>query len=261
MRPVEKHERRQCPAEFQDRLTRIGGKNQFGTPNFRISWGQSEFLRMGNIWRDRFGNERRAYRDIYQCHGMPCWVIMRWKQPTHYGSPETYYQNTWDEFSKMHFLGEYPWRGRYEIVQPLMWQEMTEGKIVTEWIPSINPHTGIIETIPMRKKVGQKLIVHHMELSHILDRQNYSSDYESTGTLARRTESDSASQQTRATQTGSARSGRRDVRKHAYVLRASFVLAAGRAHIAARPPDGNHRESLEAATGRKETLRQRISNR
>jgi hypothetical protein len=165
---VERHERRQCPAEFQDRLTRLFGRNQFGTPNFIIAWGQSTFLRMGNIWRDRFGNERKAYRDIYQCHGMPCWVIMRWKQPSVYGSPETYYQNTWDDFSKMHFLGEYPWRGRYEIVQPLMRQEMTEGKIITEWISSLNPHTGIIETIPVRKRVGQELIVHHMTLSHIL---------------------------------------------------------------------------------------------
>jgi hypothetical protein len=168
MRPVEKHERRQCPPEFQERLTRLFGVNQFGEPHFKISWGMSEFIRMGDIWRDRYGNERRGYRDTYQCHGTPCWNIMRWKQPAHYGSPETYYQNTWDDFSKMHFLGEYPWRGRYEIVQPLMRQEMTEGKIVTEWIPSLNPHTGIIETIPVRKRVGQKLIVHHMPLSHIL---------------------------------------------------------------------------------------------
>ena len=165
---VERHERRQCPAEFQDRLTRIFGVNRHGEPNFRIVWGQSEFLRMGNIWRDRFGNERRAYRDIYQCHGMPCWVIVRWKQPAHYGSPETYYQNTWDDFSKMHFLGEYPWRGRYEIVQPLMRQEMTEGKLVKDWIPSLNPHTGIIEHIPVMKRVGRELIIHHMVLSHIL---------------------------------------------------------------------------------------------
>ena len=165
---AERHERRQCPAEFQDRLTRMFGVSQFGTPIFRIVWAQSEFIRMGNIWRDRFGNERKAYRDIYQCHGMPCWVIMRWKQPAHYGSPETYYENTWDDFSKMHFLGEYPWRGRYEIVHSLMHQEMTEGKIVTEWIHSLNPHTGIIETIPVRKRVGQNLIVHHMQLSHIL---------------------------------------------------------------------------------------------
>ena len=165
---AERHERRQCPAEFQDRLTRMFGTNRHGEPNFRIVWGQSEFLRMGNIWRDRFGNERRAYRDIYQCHGMPCWVIMRWKQPAHYGSPETYYQNTWDDFSKMHFLGEYPWRGRYEIVQPLMRQEMTPGRRVREWVPMLNPHTGIIEQVDCWKTVDQQLIVHHMPLSHIL---------------------------------------------------------------------------------------------
>jgi|GEM_PF-1543447 len=165
---AERHERRQCPKEFQDRLTRMFGVSQFGTPLFKIVWGQSEFIRMGNVWRDRFGNERRAYRDIYQCHGMPCWVIMRWKQPAQYGSPELYYQNTWDDFSKMHFLGEYPWRGRYEIVQPLMRQEMTEGRLVTEWIPSLNPQTGILENVPVRKRVDQKLIIHHMTLSHVL---------------------------------------------------------------------------------------------
>ena len=165
---AERHERRQCPPEFQDRLTRKFGVSQFGTPNFIIAWGQSTFLRMGNVWRDRWGNERRAYRDIYQCHGMPCWVIMRWKQPMHYGSPATYYRETWDDFSQMHFLGEYPWRGRYEIVQPLMRQEMTEGKLVTEWVPCLNPQTLVMEQIPVRKRVGQQLIIHHMPLSHVL---------------------------------------------------------------------------------------------
>ena len=168
MRPVVGHERRQCPQEFQDRLTRIFGKNQFGEPLFRIVWGQSEFIRMGDIWRDRFGNERRQYRDVYQCHGTPCWVIMRWKQPAQYGSPETYYETTWDNFSKMHILGEYPWRGRYEIVQPLYWQELSEGRLVREIVPMLNPHTGIIEHVPCTKRVEQKLIVHHLPLTHIL---------------------------------------------------------------------------------------------
>jgi hypothetical protein len=165
---AEGHERRQCPAEFQDRLTRMFGRNQFGDPHFKIVWGQSEFIRMGNLWRDRFGNEHRAYRDVYQCHGTPCWVIMRWKQPMHYGDPETYYQTTWDTFSGMYILGEYPWRGRYEIVQPLMHRELSAGRLVTEWIPSLNPHTGIMETVPVRKRVDQKLVIHHMPLSHIL---------------------------------------------------------------------------------------------
>jgi len=165
---AERHERRQCPPEFQERLTRKFGVSQFGEPIFKIVWGQSEFLRMGDIWRDRFGNERRAYRDIYQCHGTPCWVIMRWKQPAHYGSPATYYETTWDTFSKMHFLGEYPWRGRYEIVQPLYHQEITPGRKVREWVPMLNPHTGIIENVDCWKTVDQKIIIHHMPLSHVL---------------------------------------------------------------------------------------------
>jgi hypothetical protein len=93
---------------------------------------------------------------------------MRWKQPMQYGDPETYYQTTWDTFSGMYILGEYPWRGRYEIVQPLMHRELSAGRLVTEWIPSLNPHTGIMETVPVRKRVDQKLVIHHMPLSHIL---------------------------------------------------------------------------------------------
>lgn len=168
MKKVEGHERRECPPEFQQRLTRMFGVNQFGDPHFKIVWGQSEYIRMGDIWRDKQGTERREYRDVYQCHGMPCWVLMRWKSPKHYGPPATYYANTWDNFSKMYILGEYPWRGRYEIVQPFYRQEYTEGKLVRDFVPMLNPHTLVMETVPVQRRVGQKLIIHAMPLSHIL---------------------------------------------------------------------------------------------
>src|SRR5882724_9008634 len=122
-------ETRKCPKEFQDRITRMFGRNQFGQPNFKIVWGQSEFIRMGNIWRDRWGNERKGFRDTYQCHGAPCWVIMRWKQPAQYGSPRAYYESTYDSFSGLHFLGEYPWRGRYEIVVSLQDKTFVNNKL------------------------------------------------------------------------------------------------------------------------------------
>ena len=70
-------ETRKCPKEFQDRLTRMFGRNQFGSPNFIVVWGQSQFIRMGNVWRDRWGNERKGFRDIYQCHGSPLLVRRR----------------------------------------------------------------------------------------------------------------------------------------------------------------------------------------
>lgn len=148
-------ETRQCPPEFQARLTRMFGRNEFGEPHFKIVWGQSQFIRMGNVWRDKRGNERLGYRERYQCHAMPCWVIMRWHSPVEYGSPRAYYHNSYmtseakmdPETGEMleapkgfYVTGEYPYRGRYEIVQPLISKEF----------------------------VGRKLVVTHFPLSHIL---------------------------------------------------------------------------------------------
>jgi hypothetical protein len=153
-------ERRKCPAEFQDRLTRNFGKNQFGSPRFKIVWGQSQFIRLGNLWRDKNGRERVGYRDRYQAHGMPCWVIMRWQPPTKYGSPNIYYANSYmaaathddgekqyDSPEGFYVTGEYPWRGRYEIVQALISKEMVDGKLVVTHFPL--SHFLIDRLIPM----------------------------------------------------------------------------------------------------------------
>lgn len=135
-------ETRKCPEEFQARLTRMFGRNQFGEPHFKIVWGQTQLIRMGNLWRDKNGNERLGYRERYQAHGMPCWVIMRWHSPAEYGSPRAYYMNSRMGTADKGFYvtGEYPYRGRYEVVQPLISKEF----------------------------VGKKLVVTHFPLSHFL---------------------------------------------------------------------------------------------
>jgi len=153
-------ERRHCPAEFQDRLTRTFGKSEFGSPLFKIVWGQSQFIRMGNLWRDKSGNERIGYRDRYQAHGMACWVIMRWQPPTKYGSPNIYYANSYmaakthedgerkfDSPDGFYVTGEYPWRGRYEILQALISKEIVDGKLVITHFPL--SHFLIDKVIPM----------------------------------------------------------------------------------------------------------------
>ena len=145
--PITGAETRKCPAVFQDRLTRMFGRNQFGDPHFKIVWGQSQFIRMGNLWRDARGNERRGYLERYQAHGQPCWVIMRWKAPIEYGSPRTYYAQTFDDFTGLHIMGEYPWRGRYEVMQPLISKEMVDGKLVITHFPL--SHYLIDVLIPM----------------------------------------------------------------------------------------------------------------
>ena len=162
MPPVKGAETRRCPDEFQRRITRAFGINRYGDPIFKIVWGQSQFLRMGNTWRDTQGVERIGYRDRYQCHGMPCWVIMRWHSPLEYGSPRSYYLSTWmsaasqidpqtgveSETPRGFFVaGEYPWKGRYEIVQPLISKEFVGRKMIVTHFPLT--HYLIDTLIPM----------------------------------------------------------------------------------------------------------------
>ena len=158
---VKKAEKRRCPAEFQDRITRRFGKNQFGDPIFKIEWGQSLFIRQGNVWRDESGNERFGYIERYSCAGMACWVILRWHAPFEYGSPAAYYMNTWmpvntnrqgmaqdKETPQGYYVtGEYPWKGRYEVVQPLISKEMVGNELVVTHFPLT--HYLIDVLIPM----------------------------------------------------------------------------------------------------------------
>lgn len=140
-------ETRQCPKEFQDRITRMFGTTPFGDPIFKIVWGQSQFIRMGNVWRDVHGNERRGFRERYQSDGQPGWIIMRWRSASEYGNQDSYYAQTWDEYSQLHFLGEYPWRGRYEMLQALRTTEMVNGKLVVDHLPLT--HILIDKILPM----------------------------------------------------------------------------------------------------------------
>jgi hypothetical protein len=145
------------------------GRNEFGDPLFKIVWGQSEFIRMGNVWRDKHGTERKGYRERYQCHGTPCWVIMRWKSPNHYGSPAMYYSGTFDDFSGMYILGEYPWRGRYEVMQPLARKEFKDGKLMIEHFPL--SHVLIDKLIPLML-MAQRMTYWEWKAANDLARQH-----------------------------------------------------------------------------------------
>lgn len=141
-----RRESRKCPTEFQDRLTRLFGRNQFGDPNFIIVWGQTYTHRMGTLWTDKYGNSRRGYRDVLQGSGQPCWMIMRWKAPFEYGNPRSFYSTTYDASTDTYILGEYPWRGRYEIVHSLISKEFVNGKLEITHFPL--SHAMIDSIIP-----------------------------------------------------------------------------------------------------------------
>jgi hypothetical protein len=140
-------EQRQCPPEFQNRVTRMFGTNVFGDPLFKVAWGQSEFHKVGNRWRDSHGTERCGYRQRYLCDGAPCWNILRWRSAEHYGTPELWYFQTWDEVSKTYALGEYPWRGRYDPLFALNRKEIINGELKV--IPFPLSHVIIDVMIPL----------------------------------------------------------------------------------------------------------------
>jgi hypothetical protein len=135
------------------------GVNQFGDPNIKVMWGQSQFIRLGNEYRGCHGESRIGYRDMSS--GNACWQIMRWKAPIHYGSPDVYYANTYmsvaqrftdagmpfDDAEGFYVTGEYPWRGRYETMYALMTQEYVAGKLIVEHLPLT--HYLIDTIIPM----------------------------------------------------------------------------------------------------------------
>lgn len=129
-----KREQYQCPPEFQERLTRIGGVNRYGEPNFLIVWGQSWTVRRGGTWEQDDGTYFRGYRDVLE-DGRPCWILKKWNAPEIYGSPMLWFLQNLEESSGLQILGDYPWRGQYETVQPFVWKGMVNGRLVVERMP------------------------------------------------------------------------------------------------------------------------------
>lgn len=125
-------ERRLCPPEFQQRIDRAVGLNRYGGPNWKIAWGQTETFRAGGYWpHDRF----LGYRQLMSSNGAldgegePCWMLMEWHPPEDYGSPAMYYFENRDEYTGLSILGEYPWKGRYEVKFKMTSQELRSGRM------------------------------------------------------------------------------------------------------------------------------------
>lgn len=123
-----------CPEEFQDRLTQVGGTNPYGEPMFKLVWSQTETFRAGGYWaHDGF----TGYRDVR--HGQePCWMLMQWQPAEKYGSPAYYYLMNYDYETGLQMLGEFPYSGRYEVVIPLVWKGIVNGRLVVEHMPLSN---------------------------------------------------------------------------------------------------------------------------
>jgi hypothetical protein len=114
-------ETHEAPASMAKTLTRAGGTNRFGEPNFRVVWGWSRLAWIGGRFEDRdaAGNliresiELRFEPKYFQRNR---WHIERWCAPEIYGSPEDWTRATLEVEGARSIaaLGPFPSRGEYE---------------------------------------------------------------------------------------------------------------------------------------------------
>jgi hypothetical protein len=119
-----------CPPEVQEMLTRAGGVNFFGEPNFRAVWSYCRLGWIGGKWVDRDA-EGNIIRECFQLRRVPKylpetwnrWVIESYRPPEFYGA-----RWLWDLQTRVKemgldgrptglslpALGPYPSRGDYE---------------------------------------------------------------------------------------------------------------------------------------------------
>jgi hypothetical protein len=125
-------ERRECPQEFQQRLTDAVGRNVHGDPLFKIAWGQTETYTAGGVWsHDHFFGYRQLMlsNSSPSGKGQPCWMILEWHPPEDYETDAVYYFRNRDDSTGLQTLGEYPYRGRYEVAFKLTSTEFSDGRL------------------------------------------------------------------------------------------------------------------------------------
>ena len=119
-------ERRLCPDEFQQAIDERFGLNRFGTSNYRMAWGETETMRVAGF---------NGYEDRLLCGNIACWNLMRWRPPEAFGSPELFDIVNRDPDTGLCILGEYPYEGKYDVLQPLMSKEFKDGRLVIDAFP------------------------------------------------------------------------------------------------------------------------------
>ena len=138
-------ERLECPAHFQRRLTQVGGLNRYRQPNFKLAWAQTETVHRENL-------ERTGYSDFLLGDGLPHWMLLQWVDAGKchelpHLRPQSdvgYYEENRDEKTGLQILGEYPYQGRYEIVQNLLAKVFVNGQMFIQAFPL---STEIVEMI------------------------------------------------------------------------------------------------------------------
>lgn len=106
---------KEVPKAFADRLTRVGGRNIYGEPMYRVVWGQSRMAWIGPNWEPK-----------YMDH---VWHLEKWVPPSFY-APD---KETWERLYThkldgewVEMLGPFPYRGDYEEVSSFVPVELSQ---------------------------------------------------------------------------------------------------------------------------------------
>lgn len=137
-------ESKTCPPEYAAFLERVGGRNPFGEPNFRVVWGESA---TNTIWGQMEGGSCGQHVKL-RYGGIPRWNLEMWKPAKLFGTPEEWYEKSHDPVSGYHICGDYPFRGAYSHHTRL---HALNFAILEELIPKINKARGM--TFLQRKAI------------------------------------------------------------------------------------------------------------
>ena len=116
---------------FASYLERIGGKNPYGKPMFRLVWG-------GDATRVAYGHTdtgKKGQHVFLKYSGIPAWFLEFWNPPEKYGTAEDWYAKSWDAVAGMHTCGDYPFLGDYEMVAQFYTKERVNGKLEIVTLP------------------------------------------------------------------------------------------------------------------------------
>lgn len=189
MQPTRRTERLQVPKHFQDRLTRAGGLNRYGKPNFRLAWAQTETTRHGGRWEAE-GEWYQGYRDCLLGDGLPHWMLLQWADAGKsiampHLAPEgdgAWYEANQCRATGLSLLGGYPYQGSYQIALPLRakWFEKTQKGTPILRFHAFPLSTQIIDMMVPIIKATREVSVQAKLMSMDEDKEKQESEYEKT---------------------------------------------------------------------------------
>jgi hypothetical protein len=91
----------QTPKDYADLLTRLGGLNEHGEPNFLLHWGSDP------VPRKAIGPERFLMPHAFMAAYLNFWCLAEWTSPEEFGR-----EREWESY-----LGPYPREGMYLPIQ------------------------------------------------------------------------------------------------------------------------------------------------